>query len=301
MVIEPASSLTNFLEMYSQTGVATATLQSLIGVYNSPQTTNLSLLNPVLSDRDRRQYKPETPDLMDGKSFHVHLFKKIASTVPGGLNSQTLIDFFVSQFTFWDGKDAEEDFRKATDYLVNFPNYPIIAITALNFDKVEKKLEHQIVGAVSYMHDKNGSFIFTLCVLDQGRNNGLSLSPQYFEEPKESTSPDPPVLSATSSFRHKGLATFMLSLIQALSFTGYTKLNLDNTEVPHTIVCDEATESTLHHLYLQGRIESGSGYTFYLKIGFTLHQNQNNNRHCRDYKKECGEEVYEAVVEGQCS
>jgi hypothetical protein len=35
MVIEPASSLTNFLEMYSQNGVATDTLQSLIGVYNS--------------------------------------------------------------------------------------------------------------------------------------------------------------------------------------------------------------------------------------------------------------------------
>ncbi len=220
MVIEPASSLTNFLEMYSQTGVATATLQSLIGVYNSPQTTHLSLLNPVLSDRDRRQYKPETPDLMDGKSFHVHLFKKIASTVPGGLNSQTLVDFFVSQFTFWDGKDAEEDFRKATDYLVNCPNYPIIAVTALTFDTEEKKLEHQIVGAVSFMHDKSGSFIFTLCVLDQGRNNGSSLSPQYFKEPQESTSSDPPFLSATSSFRHKGLATFMLSLIQALSSTG---------------------------------------------------------------------------------
>jgi hypothetical protein len=79
----------------------------------------------------------------------------------------------------------------------------------------------------------------------------------------------------------------MLSLIQALTFTGYTKLNVDNTEDPHTIVCDEATESSLHHIYLQGRIESGSGYTFYLKIGFTLHQNQNDNRHCRDYKKEC--------------
>ena len=39
MVIEPASSLTNFLEMYSQTGVATATLQSLIGVqYTIPKS-----------------------------------------------------------------------------------------------------------------------------------------------------------------------------------------------------------------------------------------------------------------------
>jgi hypothetical protein len=182
MVIEPASSLTNFLKMYSTTGIATATLQSLIGVYNSPQMTHLSLLNPVLSDHDRWQYEPQIPNLMEGKLFHVHLFKKIGPTVPAGLTSQTLVDFFVSQFTFKGEKEAEDDFQEATKSLVNCPNYSIIAITALTFDTLEKKLEHQIVGVVSYMHDKNGSFIFTLCVLDKGLNDGLSLSPQYFSK-----------------------------------------------------------------------------------------------------------------------
>jgi hypothetical protein len=161
----------------------------------------------------------------------------------------------------------------------------------LIFDAESNKMKHYIVGSAIYMHDKNGSFLFLLGVSDKGDPQVCSLSDKYFKEPAETSDGVPSSLflsDVDASFREKGLATYMLSFIQFLAHTHYQKPSVSDGTGIYTVPCDETSDDKAHHLFLQGRVEVGGAYPFYVKLGFTMNSwKENNEFHCLDYKKEC--------------
>ena len=149
---------------------------------------------------------------------------------------------------------------------------------------------HAIVGAALYMHDnKNGSFIFTLGVLDRGDPQVCSLTEKHFSEHPGASSSEP-FLSPNARFRQKGLATYMLSLIQVLGSIRYSAPTEVDPTGSYSVPCDEQISDVTekkHHLYLQARIEAYSAYTYYVRLGFQLVSHNNVGFHCVNYNVEC--------------
>jgi hypothetical protein len=290
LVVHPASVLIDFLGAgYASKGVGVASLKSLVSIYDTPSLLRLGNLQPNLSHRAERAGAPQ-PTATTETAFQVVFFKKLGRNVPTGITSKSLLAFFVAQFSYGTPR-IKRDFIETTQYLVDNNTYHKLAITALVFDPNENSMVHYIVGAAVFMHDKNGSFIFTIGVHDKGDPRVCSLSPQFFKEPIGPSTPVTPFLSASACFRQKGLATFMLSLIQILGHTGYKPPVVDNSNDSYNICCDETSSPSnptkAHHLYLQARVETESAYVFYVKLGFALHNPNPNQFHCCDFKKEC--------------
>ena len=222
-------------------------------------------------------------------AFQVVVFKKITNErVPFGLDVDTITKFFTGLFTF-SNQERRDEFEKTTKNLIGNPKHHFLAITALVFDADVQDIVHTIIAASLYTHDQsNGSFIFNLGVLDRGDPKVCLLSKAFFIEPlRQADDTGNAILSDTATFRNKGLATFMLSLIQVLGYTGYNATSVPELEGPFTIPCDENAAEKKHHLYLQARVEYYSAYSLYVKVGFTLHAETLADLHCTDYKKDC--------------
>lgn len=316
--IQPAATVTNFLKAgYCSTGVAIGSLYSLASIYGSASILRLANLQTNISQRSHRagarsptpfdasvasvasaDSKTTTADskstIADSKvllqsthAFQVVVFKKLNNPkLPTGIDSESLVKFFVSLFDFKDAK-VKREFEVATKNHLSLPTYHTLCITALVYDASTNLMVHSIVGAALYMYDhKNGSFIFTLGVLDRGDPAVCSLSTDHFSEhPGASTTE--PFLSPSASFRQKGIATFMLSMIQVLGHLGYQPPKVTDP-TSYSIPCNENMPAKKkHHLYLQARIEAYSAYTFYVKIGFQLVSKNNVDFHCVHYNDEC--------------
>ena len=172
IVIHPASALTDFLGPgFASKGVAKASLESLSSIYNSSTIMRLSALKPNISERDNRHQEwmieDETADPLNSNTsaFQVHLFKKFSASIPPGLSSASLVDYYTHQFVF-ENEFAKAEFKSSTKKLVTNGNYYTIAITALVYDPELLVYVHHIIAATLYMHDKNGSYIFLNAVLD---------------------------------------------------------------------------------------------------------------------------------------
>jgi hypothetical protein len=259
LTITPYSTITDFLVQYTSTGVALASLYNLAGIFRSSSIEYLGNLTPNISERaERAAVDSDYPD----HAFQVVFFKNVKRLIPPGITSNSIVNFITRQFIFEDFASRDE-FSANMTKLIAFPSYNVILITVLAFDTDTKAMTHHIVGATVYMHDKHGSFIFMLCTEDQGNPNVCNLSEKYFFDPGLDEG-DEPFLSPTTSFRHNGLATFMLSLVQVLAKIGYKlpPVNQPPLAQPESFIihCHEPSETTNHHLYLQARIEVGLAY-----------------------------------------
>jgi hypothetical protein len=246
--------------------------------------------SPIASDTSNT-VSVDSHSLQDSEhAFQVVVFKKLTNQlVPKGIDSESLVNFFSSQVTFGNAKERNE-FEAATKYQIATPNYHVLCITALVYDPVQKIMIHAIVGAALYMHDnKNGSFIFTLGVLDRGDPQVCSLTDKHFSEHPGASSSEP-FLSPNARFRQKGLATYMLSLIQVLGSIRYSAPTEVDPTGSYSVPCDEKISDVTekkHHLYLQARIEAYSAYTYYVRLGFQLVSHNNVDFHCVNYNVEC--------------
>ena len=291
IVISPASIVTDFVGLgFASQGMAQSSLENLSPVYGTDSILHLASLRPYTSAREQRHQgrdqgedQPKVPD-SEVPSFQIFLFKKVTPNLPDCLAADQIVHFFDSQFSFPSDK-AKNEFQTAADFIVSSALYHVLAITILVYNPEEKRLTHRLIGCSLYIHDKNGSFIFTIGVLDRGDPNVVALNNNVFVQPTPTM-----ILSATSSFRRKGLATFMLSLIQYLGVVGYKSFAVEDPTAPFEIPCSEINPDGVpkgHHLFLQARIEPGSAYMSYLKIGFTLNTNDPLKFRCKNYKKEC--------------
>jgi hypothetical protein len=155
--------------------------------------------------------------------------------------------------------------KKATTVLVLSHHYYMLAITAPMFVNEEGAFYHCIISVTLYMHNnKHGSYIVLIGVTDRAYPSMCTLSEQIFSDPSDSA-----ILPKSSSFWGHGLATFLLSTIQVLSFLGYTVPVVSDPSEPFTLDCKKHALITAHHLYLQACLEIGSAYVTYLELGFT--------------------------------
>jgi hypothetical protein len=152
IVIKPASTLTDFLKNgYATTGVAIGSLLSLSSIYPSPSLLRLANLQTNISKRSQRAgarspiasdtstVSVDSHSLQDSEhAFQVVVFKKLTNQlVPKGIDSELLVNFFSSQFTFGNAKERNE-FEAATKYQIATPNYHVLCITALVYDPVQR-------------------------------------------------------------------------------------------------------------------------------------------------------------------
>jgi hypothetical protein len=257
-VVLPYSVTTQLLSGFTSRGFAQASLKDLVPVYPCTSIQRLSDLKPNVSPRAVRGAGAYT---IPYHTLEVILFKKLNPKTPAGISSDTLVNFFNNQFNHRN-ETNEKEFREVTQKMIANPSYKVLVITALVFDIGSKKFEHVIVCACLYMHDKHGSFVFIIGVEDHIDSH------EQFVDPNENLAP---ILGTNGSCRHLGLGTFMLSLLQVLARTGYVFPPVNHP----TITCNkihDKKESNLakHHIYLQARLEVGSAYVFYVKLGFTL-------------------------------
>jgi hypothetical protein len=119
-------------------------------------------------------------------------------------------------------------------------------------------------------------------VTDRGYPNICTLSEQFFSNPS-----DLAILTESSSFWEHGLATFLLSMIQVISFLGNKEpVEIDPSE-PFPLPCDECLDKRTHHLYLQACLEIGSACMMYIELGFMTLAVGGGSYHCESYHYEC--------------
>jgi hypothetical protein len=243
ILMEPASNIFDFiLRGYATTGFGIGTLLSLSTIYPTPSLLRLANLHTKVSDRSQRADARASPrpsvDSDNPLALHVVLFKKLANqNIPSELGSDAFLKFFTAQFSFGNSTKALEEFQQTTSRLIAHPSYHILAITALVYSPDTNRMIHAIIGAALYMHDQNnGTFVFTIGVHDRGDPNLCSLNDNFFTDPAVANdAATAPILFPDAGFRQKGLATFMLSLIQVCGYMGYANYPPEIPEGPYTI------------------------------------------------------------------
>jgi hypothetical protein len=133
---------------------------------------------PLISDRAERA---RVPSKTVEQAIQVFFFKKLGQHTPSGITSSSLVEFVTRQFVFTT-ESVKADSMKRTTKLIENLSYNVLAITALVFDTNTNTLTHHIVGVVLYMHDKHGSFVFTLGTEDQGNTTVCNLSNKFFSK-----------------------------------------------------------------------------------------------------------------------
>ena len=281
MVFKEGRHLTDFLgRKYSTSGVAKASLLSLLPIYPKTSVENLSKLQRQTSTRSEQAGDTSPPD--NEPALMVVLFKKFQKNIPSGITSDTLADFFTSLFTY-STPESRLAYHKSTSSLLVSAHYYVLAITAPMFANNGDELLHHIIASTLYMYDnKHGSYVVLLGVTDRGYPDACTLSEQYFNDPS-----DLGILTDTSSFRGHGLCSFLLSMIQVLGSLGYKAPVVPEPAAPFPLQCDEQFDKHTHHLYLQACLEIGSAYVMYVKLGFTSPVAPGNDYHCSSYKDEC--------------
>ena len=137
IVIKPASTLTEFLKNgYATTGVAIGSLLSLLSIYPSPSLLRLANLQTNISKRSQRAgarspiasdtsntVSVDSHSLQDSEhAFQVVIFKKLTNQlVPKGIDSESLVNFFSSQFTFGNAKRKETNLRQPPNIKLQRP------------------------------------------------------------------------------------------------------------------------------------------------------------------------------------
>jgi hypothetical protein len=284
IAFHPATGITRFLgTAYTTHGVAEGPLASLLPIYPTPSPQVLSQLQRKMSSRTQRAGAQAVAD--DAPAFKVLMFKKIKSkNLPNGLSSSSFVEFFTDQFSF-QTQEARNDFQESTASLIASPHYSILAITipVVSVDD-PTKLIHYIVGACLLMYDnKQGSYVACIGVAEKGDASRCTLSETFFTDPSNSNT-----LSDVATFRGRGMASFLLSTIQVLGFLGYIAPTLTHSD-HYNLPCDENADANhcTHHVYLQARIEMGSAYVMYVKMGFSTLAVSNGHYHCTSYCDQC--------------
>ena len=147
-------------------------------------------------------------------------------------------------------------------------------------------LSHFIVGAVMFQYDpKVGIFVSCLGVTDTGSPTLCSLTPDFFVD----DDPSSRLLTApSSSFRSKGLGTFLLATLQVLGHIGLKKTRVAKS-ASFPVYFNEIRElpAAPHHLYLQARVDWGSAYIMYVLMGFKSAATVNDKYRCTSYHQDC--------------
>jgi hypothetical protein len=279
----PCSRLIDFFSGYISQGLAQATLANLLPMYPSSSVSDLAQLQRYSSDRNVRA--GDTAAGPDEPAIYVVMFKKFTSILPMGLTPDSFAQFFTDLFTYQTTEERDASFA-STKALLENPHYIVLAITVPTFSsKDTTQLSHFIVAAALYMYDhKHGSFVTLIGVTDVGDPSICSLSDIYFIDKKNSG-----VLSSNSSFRGRGLASFLLSTIQVNSLLHYrppknSPMSTVGLSCPE-IVDDDSNNR--HHIYLQARVEMGSAYVMYVQMGFTTPAVENSRYRCHSYLQQC--------------
>ena len=285
IVFSPCSKIADFLGPgYTSQGVAQAPLANLLPIYPSPSLQVLAQLQRNSSSRNQRA--GDKASLPDELAISVVMFKKFSPHVPAGLDVQAVARFFTQLFTFPTSAEKDAFFHSTTALLKN-PHYVVMAITVPTFLSDEpSQLTHFIIAAALYVYDnKHGSYISLIGTTDVGDTSVCTLSDKFFIDPSNSGVLLPP----NSSFRGHGLATFLLSTIQVLGHLSY-KTPKNPLTSKASITCHEIDDDknhTRHHLYLQARIEIGSAYVTYVKMGFITLAVENGPYRCVSYRDQC--------------
>jgi hypothetical protein len=147
----------------------------------------------------------------------------------------------------------------------------VLAITVPIFSSDDpSQLTHFIVGVALYIYDnKHGSYITLLGVTDIGDPSTCTLSTRNFIDKKKSG-----VLLTNPS----------LVIGHLLYHTPKNPLTL-TINIP----CSEMDVDVTfrNHVYLQARVEMGSAYVMYVKMGFTSPAAENGRYHCYSYRQQC--------------
>jgi hypothetical protein len=161
----------------------------------------------------------------------------------------------------------------------------VLAITVPTFvSDNTSQLMHFIVGAALYMFDKkHGNFVNMIGVTAVGDPSVCTLSDKFFID-----SSDSGVLSQNSGFRGHSLASFLFSAIQVLGhMKNKAPKNPPTSTVRISLAEDDDIVNLRHHMYLQARIEIGSAYVMYVKMGFHLTAIENGPFRCFSYREQC--------------
>jgi hypothetical protein len=280
---DPCSRISDFLGTgYTSHGLAQATLADLLPIYPLNSLHVLAQLQRYSSDRDKRA--GDKPELDVDAAFVVVMFKNFTPEFPSGLTVDAFAKFFTDLFTYQTSEERDASYT-STQALLNHPLYTVLAITVPTFvSNDSSQLMHVIIGAALYMFDrKHGSFVNLVGVTDAGDPSVCTLSNKFFVD-----SSDSGVLLQTSSFRGHGLASFLLSSIQVLGHLTYKAPSNPPTSTAQ-ISCNEDDDivNLRHHLYLQARVEMGSAYVMYAKMGFTTNAIENGPFRCFSYREQC--------------
>jgi hypothetical protein len=257
--------------------LAQAILANLLLIYPLASFCVLAQLQRYFPDRNKQA--GDNPELDVDAAFVVVMFKKFTSELPPGLTVDTFAKFFTNLLTYQTTKERDASYTLTHD-LLNSPLYTVLEITVPTFvSNNTSQLVHFIIGAALYIFNKkHGSFVNLIGVTNVGDPYVCTLSNKFFIDTLDSG-----VLLQDSSFRGHDLASFLLSSIQVLGYlTNKAPQNPPISTGQISCNKDDDVVNLRHHLYLQARVEMGSAYVMYVKMGFTTNAVDNCPFRCKE-------------------